>query len=348
MADVEKIRGVPFDANEASDPETGQATYDNVYYSADFAEWMRNYFSDGILVWKTESLKEQLQVTRTNETHVTIAPGNIMCQGRTGFVKEPVILDVTKATPDSDRVDRVICEIDLNDGENTFKLRVVQGTEGTPPSLVRSDLIYQMSLAQFPVTTDGIGAVTDERPDDELCGVSNVLIGIKPPNLPKGDSAINIEYDDGETSLGADEVQTAIVNLYNQFTAEKTAQGLKNSGYDSTLEDYETRITDLESSAGKKAGNVRGIELTGITLTAWSSTTVAGKTAYKSTIINSAIKANMAAEVFFTPEAIEEGLLKSYGDIADGVITVYASAIPATAVGKTVASVRLYENLTEN
>ena len=176
------IRGIPFDANEVILPD-GSAGYDNIIYSADFAEWLGTYFKNGVLVPGGAMITTQLKVTNPDTSHLKIDKGNMVVNGRTAFVPEPVTIETTASAPSVERWDRVIVELNLEENINAFVLKVVTGTESaTPeaPALVRTDEIYQMSLGTVKHNNSGIYEITDDRAVESLCGISQVLIGVKP------------------------------------------------------------------------------------------------------------------------------------------------------------------------
>lgn len=212
------INGIPFDASAIEDDE-GNITYDYTLFSADIANWLSTYFSNGVLVPKGEMLTEQLQVTKTSELSVSIAKGNILINGRTGFLTSPYELAITPADTGKQRIDRILIELNLNKDINEFRPVLSLGDEvdskPVPANLIRSTnlKIYQMSLAKVLVTENGIQSIIDERPDDAFCGISQVLIGVKPPLVVTGDSAGNISYDGSSSGLSGATVQDAIDEL---------------------------------------------------------------------------------------------------------------------------------------
>lgn len=215
------INGIPFDANAIIDVE-GEVSYDYVLFAADLANWLATYFGNGILIPKGGVMSTEFQVTKTGATSISIAKGNIVINGRTGFLPSPHEMSVDYASIGKQRIDRVVIELNTNEEVNEFRPLLIKGDEADSnpsiPALTRDDYleIYQMSLARLLVTEDGIQTVTDERIDDDFCGISQVLIGIKPPIPVPGDSAENISYDNSESGLSGTTVQDAIDELLSQ------------------------------------------------------------------------------------------------------------------------------------
>ena len=219
------IRGIPFDANEVILPD-GSAGYDNIIYSADFAEWLGTYFKNGVLVPGGAMITTQLKVTNPDSDHIKIDKGNMVVNGRTAFVTEPVTIETTASAPSVERWDRVIVELNLEENVNAFILKVVTGTESAAPELpdlVRTNEIYQMSLATVKHNNSGIYAIIDDRINETLCGISQVLIGVKPPLPVTGDEASNIGYDGSTSGLSATNVQDAIDEIVTENIKNLTA-----------------------------------------------------------------------------------------------------------------------------
>lgn len=212
---TEKLKGIPFDANEIVLPD-GTLGYDNVIYSADFAEWVSTYFKNGVLVPGGALISTEMKVTKADDTHISIASGNMVVNGRTAFIPTAVILEITATQPNMLRLDRVVIELNTEENVNCFQLKVVSGTMSSSPiapSLTRTEEVYQMSIATITVGVNGITQVKDDRVDDDLCGISQVLIGVKPPLPVTGDSADNISYDGSISGLSGTTVQAAIDEL---------------------------------------------------------------------------------------------------------------------------------------
>lgn len=215
------INGIPFDANAIIDVE-GEVSYDYVMFAADLANWLATYFGNGILVPKGGVMSTEFQVTKTDVTSISIAKGNIVINGRTGFLPSPYEMTVDYASTGKQRIDRVVIELNTNEEVNEFRPLLIKGNEvdSSPsiPALIRDDYlnIYQMSLARLLVTENGIQTIIDERIDDDFCGISQVLIGVKPPVPVTGDSAANISYDNSESGLSGTTVQDAIDELLSQ------------------------------------------------------------------------------------------------------------------------------------
>lgn len=210
---AENLVGIPFDANEITLPD-GSFGYDNVLYAQDLAEWFETYFKNGVLVeGQDNTLSTELNVTQTDATHVRVNVGKACVNGRTAFVDTPVVLTINKTVPSMVQWSRVVLELNLDVNINSFRLLVSEGTMGASgayPPLIRAGGIYQISLASVKAGEQGIAEITDDRPNEALCGISQTLIGLKPPEPIPGDSARNVRYDNTVSGLQGETVQDVI------------------------------------------------------------------------------------------------------------------------------------------
>lgn len=229
-----KLRGIPFDANEIILPD-GSPGYDNVLYSADFANWMRTYFKNGVLVAGGALISTELEVTQVDGTHVQVNTGNIVVNGRTSFIESPIQLEITKGGSGTQLLSRIVVELNLS--MNCFRLLVLEGglaESPVAPELTRTEEIYQMSLATVQSDISGIVSITDDRSTESLCGISQVLIGVRPPLPVTGDEASNIGYDGSVSGLVGTNVQDAIdevVDLAETPPSYDTQINLPASGW---------------------------------------------------------------------------------------------------------------------
>lgn len=188
------IDAMPFDSREVTDPETGDVYYDRIHSAEDFAQWLSTFFGNGIVVAGSQAISSELRVTSSGLV-VTVEPGAIVINGRTGWVSTNLSLDIS-AGGQTGRWDRVVAELNIPN-DRQISIKVVQGTNSAPPSLVRTGNVYQLSLAKLRIEAGSASAVvTDERSDLELCGPSNVLVGVQIPEAPTGDEAANIAISD--------------------------------------------------------------------------------------------------------------------------------------------------------
>lgn len=223
MTEAIALKSMPFDSNEVYNEATGETTFDRVAFSKDLADWMRNYFSNGILVKGSKVIADELQVTHTGGLNLSVNKGEVIINGRTGWVESAKELTVDMGGS-ADRIDRVVMELNLDD--RYIYLKLLKGTEAeTPeaPALTQTEDIFQIPLAQVRVNaeTSVVASVTDERPDY----ISNVTIGIEPPTA---NSAVAISVsDEVKNILGAENVDDGLKNIPSNFVNKKSLSNLK-------------------------------------------------------------------------------------------------------------------------
>lgn len=215
MSSTILMRGIPFDAQETYNSNTGETEYDRVAYSADVADWFDTMFSTGIVIPGGGTFTTELKVESQSGMHVKINPGRAVINGRLGYIEEAQVLDLDDPST-SNRIDRIVVELNLT--ERNFYVKVLKGTPSSSPVAVaptKTDTIYQLVLADVLVTANvsGTANITDQRNNSELCGISNVRVGVY---IPPSDSSENIEVsgDASEELGGATNVQDALNNIY--------------------------------------------------------------------------------------------------------------------------------------
>lgn len=228
MATEVIIDAMPFDSREVTDPETGDVYYDRIHSAEDFAQWLSTFFGNGIVVAGSQAISSELRVTSSGLV-VTVEPGAIVINGRTGWVSTNLSLDIS-AGGQTGRWDRVVAELNIPN-DRQISIKVVQGTNSAPPSLVRTGNVYQLSLAKLRIEAGSASAVvTDERSDLELCGPSNVLVGVQIPEAPTGDTATNIAISDAlaqayELTNPNKNVEKALDKLKNSISVVVSVNG---------------------------------------------------------------------------------------------------------------------------
>ncbi|WP_206460490.1 hypothetical protein [Anaerovorax sp. IOR16] len=203
------LKAMPFDSKEILDPKTGVEVYDRVAYSKDLADWLRTYFSNGILVQGGDVLGSQMQVIHNVGMVCTIKAGGVCINGRSGWLEKDteVTLKVGGALP---RYDRIVAELNIPDDRGIY-IKVLEGlpaSEPEYPALTQTEDVYQIPLARIKIEADSakIAEVIDERNDY----ISNVTIGIKPPT---GMDAETVKVSDKTKRLyGVENVDEALKN----------------------------------------------------------------------------------------------------------------------------------------
>lgn len=149
------------------------------YSAAEFAEFMRTFYSTGVI-----SGGEKLKVNRDPATmSVTVNPGTAMLEGHWYLNDAAFPLQVTAADATYPRIDRVVLRLDLTLDVRKIHLAVLKGIPAAapqPPALTRNENIYELSLALLSIAANAttVGTVIDERVDAAVCGISQGLYTI--------------------------------------------------------------------------------------------------------------------------------------------------------------------------
>lgn len=150
----------------------------NEYQADDFAEYFRSFFADGV-----PKLGTNLQVTASSTGMlINVDYGAAMVQGSGYWLKDEgsgvKTLPITAAHASFVRIDRVVLRRDKSISVAGVKLIVLTGDPAanpSPPDLMREGNIYDLSLAQVRVEPGVLSIsadkVTDERPNNDLCGL---------------------------------------------------------------------------------------------------------------------------------------------------------------------------------
>lgn len=173
------------------------------YQADEFAEFFRTFFADGVC-----ALGTNLQVTADGSGMlVSIGYGAAAVQGYGYWLKDNSTgvktLPIGAASPSNPRIDRIVLRLDKSVGVSSIVLAVIAGTSAAdpaPPALTRAGNIYELSLAQVRVDAGVLNIatdkVTDERPNNDVCGLSEpksvrdfINQGVKTTDSPKFASA---------------------------------------------------------------------------------------------------------------------------------------------------------------
>jgi hypothetical protein len=159
------------------DSQLDGSTYDRAMTAAEFARYLSSFSKNGIIVLGDTTLESELQVTDGGGMVVNIDIGAIHINGRVGWRDssvETLTLDAGGANP---RIDRIVAEMNATVDTRAIIIKVVKGVEDanpTPPSLIQTEEVYQLSLAQVNVDAGAaiIASIVDERFNEDVCGVA--------------------------------------------------------------------------------------------------------------------------------------------------------------------------------
>lgn len=232
------------------------ATGDERSYDADaMASAMRALAISGV-----SSLEDGLRITAEGSTMRTLAePGMAVLRGYFYELRDDggATLAFTHATTaDADRIDRIVLRLDLT--KRTISMVKKEGTAaGTPvpPTLTRSDAVFELSLAQVRVRAGNSAVlaadVLDERPDESVCGAAlpeGVKLSTLWNRMPKREATVDAAGLMSTTDKGR------LDGLHAAITPDATDNELDVNGYKLVNTDM---AFDGETEAGE-GGTVRG------------------------------------------------------------------------------------------
>ncbi|MGM1048408.1 MAG: hypothetical protein ACQEXX_20025 [Bacillota bacterium] len=151
------------------------------YNQGDFAEYFSRFITSGVF---NGGLNLEVTATGT-DANVRLNTGFAWINGFVYKVyDQPLVLGVQPAST-QDRIDRIILRLDPSTPVRAIRAIVLQGAPNvnpTPPALVRSGSIYDLSLAQVRVVANSTliepENITDERLNETVCGLVNSLIRV--------------------------------------------------------------------------------------------------------------------------------------------------------------------------
>lgn len=133
---------------------------DRLYSAEDLTGYFLRLIPSGVM-------EGGFEVTASGLT-VSVSAGRGFLRTRWVNVTEPETLEVAACTAGV-RQDRVVLRLNTFDASRNISLAIKQGTS-EPPSLTRTDRIFEISLARLIVGTESVLSVIDERADTTLCG----------------------------------------------------------------------------------------------------------------------------------------------------------------------------------
>ncbi|MDS0525002.1 hypothetical protein NNC19_04860 [Clostridium sp. SHJSY1] len=143
------------------------------YGQEEFSRYYENIYSNGVSF--DDDSHMTLKVTNDG-SQLKVASGFAIIKGYYFYNKETKVLNISKPMTGK-RIDRIVIKLNSTVGSSSMSIELKAGSDAKAPDLIRSNNVYELSLAS--VTIDSIGNITvvDERMDDSLCG------GIRPRNV---------------------------------------------------------------------------------------------------------------------------------------------------------------------
>lgn len=171
MTDTEK--SFPFDSIETED-----GTPDRLFYSADFADYFKQFISNG--VYPNPSTNLQVQSLNNNMV-LTVLSGSAFINGYGYINKEAMNITISNAHQSYNRIDIIVVQLSLIDRE--IKIVYKEGIANPnpqKPELVRNSDIHELQLAEITIKTNATKISTadikDTRLDNLLCGIVSAVV----------------------------------------------------------------------------------------------------------------------------------------------------------------------------
>ncbi|GIO57928.1 hypothetical protein [Paenibacillus cineris] len=158
------------------------------YAARDFAEYFARFVTNGVF-----NAGQYLNVSASgSDANVSLSTGFAWINGYVYSVYDSALTLPIQPATTQDRIDRVILRLDTSVQTRKIRALVVQGLPSaspTPPALNRSGSIFDLSLAQVRVVANSSiilpGNITDERLDQNVCGLVNSLIRVDTAKFQK-------------------------------------------------------------------------------------------------------------------------------------------------------------------
>ncbi|MFS1513057.1 hypothetical protein VQL36_11560 [Chengkuizengella sp. SCS-71B] len=153
------------------------------YEAQDWADYFSKFLTSGI--YHQNNIPKLEVKADGDDMRSTVETGNAFIKGFSYENTSDLYLTHDLPEPDMDRIDRIVLRLDKNISNRYVKAFVVKGVSSAdpqPPALQRDEWIYEISLAQVRVIAGKSfieqSQITDERFDEDLCGLVSSLISV--------------------------------------------------------------------------------------------------------------------------------------------------------------------------
>ncbi|HPS80256.1 MAG TPA: hypothetical protein PLP25_00170 [Candidatus Limiplasma sp.] len=169
----------PFDSTVTEDTE-GNPIYSRTYSANVLARILQKYFRNGVF----NDVSTGLQVVQSTGMAVTVKPGDALINGRHFYEESERGMMIAAANASLDRIDTIVCRLNLGVSALSIDLYVLTGTPAaspTAPELTRNASVYELGLANVLIvkntTSIPQARITDTRLDSDRCGVVASIVG---------------------------------------------------------------------------------------------------------------------------------------------------------------------------
>lgn len=167
------MKAFPFDSQIVGQDENGMPIYDRASSASELARMLSSFFRDGVFGGGLTCM-----VSAGAGMTATVGKGDMLIQGRYGWIDIPETVTFEAAHDTLPRIDSVVFRLDLTSGVNNIVTAVVKGTPAAAPaapSLTRDGTVWELGAADvlIPAGAVAINAanISDTRLDPSRCGV---------------------------------------------------------------------------------------------------------------------------------------------------------------------------------
>ena len=211
---------------------------DRIYDASDVAGFLKKFFTNGIF-------NNSLRVTANDNMTVNVATGSANINGYSYENTEPLVLDIEESDRQLNRIDSIICRLDLTNRQITvMTLQGQYATTPSQPSITRTGNIYDLRLANISVPAEVTRItsemITDTRFGDECGNVTQAVLSLDTSEIFAQYQSWFTEWF-GNLQNQLDDNQAG--NLQNQINDIRISLGLYSDTYDSASTYNEGALT---------------------------------------------------------------------------------------------------------
>lgn len=228
---------------------------DRTYNADDISNYFLKLISNG--VFATPSTAMQVQALSGMSVNVAAGWGFINCKWINNDSNYTLQLDAADSS--MNRIDRIVLHLDTAQTSRSITIQVKKGTPAltpTAPNLTRTGSVYELSLAQIAVTANTTAItqadITDERPDNTLCGwVTGLIEQIDTTNLfAQFTASFNQWFSDIKSEVQSTTIVSNYSGVYITETENETTIPIPISSFNSTLDILHVYINGLKLIPG--------------------------------------------------------------------------------------------------
>lgn len=161
-----------FDGVFLGHDEEGYEKYDREYNAQELSDVLGAFFKDGVFPKPSTGLL----VESAEDFQVKVHQGQSFINKRFYWLKEATYLRIEDPDINFNRIDRIVVQFDSDKREISLKVKSgIPASNAKAPSLVRNDIIYEISLAEVTIRSksNSLAArdIKDTRFDENLCGI---------------------------------------------------------------------------------------------------------------------------------------------------------------------------------